>query len=258
VGEIYALASAGGAPGVTTAALALAFTWPSPVIVAECDPGGGDILAGLLGGQVPARQGLTEHAIEAGRGPQAAQSILASQLVPLDVGRRRMLLPGMTDPRQAMGLGSAWSAIATTLIGQPADVIADCGRLDAGDGQPLPVLRAARVVGVVLRPSLRQVWAARSRIDMLTRLLGGTGRLVLLLTGPGQHSAREIESALGVAVAGRLPADLRTAAALSDGAGGRRKLEAGQLVKSAGKAGEALRWHGQAGVSLTAEAGARL
>ena len=80
MGEIYALVSAGGAPGVTTAALALALTWPSPVIVAECDPGGGDVLAGLLGGQVPARRGLTEHAIEAGRGPQAAQSILASRL----------------------------------------------------------------------------------------------------------------------------------------------------------------------------------
>lgn len=258
MGEIYALVSAGGAPGVTTAALALALTWPSPVIVAECDPGGGDVLAGLLGGQVPARQGLTEHAIEAGRGPQAAQSILASQLIPLDASRRRMLLPGMTDPRQAMGLGPAWSAIAATLAGQPADVIADCGRLDAGDGQPVPVLLAARVVAVVLRPSLRQVWAARSRIDMLTRLFGGSGRVALLLTGPGPHSTKEIESALGAAVAARLPVDPRTAAALSDGAGGRKKLEAGQLIKAAGKAGEALRGHGQVGVSVTAEPGARL
>ena len=258
MGEIYAFVSAGGAPGVTTAALALALTWPSRVIVAECDPAGGDILAGLLGGQVPARQGLTEHAFEAGRGLHAAQSILASQLIPLDADRRRMLLPGMTDPRQAMGLGPAWSAIAATLAGQPADVIADCGRLDAGNGQPLPVLLAARIVAVVMRPSLRQVWAARSRIDMLARLLGGTERLVLLLTGPGPHSAKEIESALGAAVAGRLAADSRTAAALSDGAGGRRRLEAGQLLKSAGKVGEALRGHGYVSVSLIAEAEARL
>jgi hypothetical protein len=105
-----------------------------------------------------------------------------------------------------------------------------------------------------LRPSLRQVWAARSRIDILSRLLGGTERLVLLLTGPGLHSAKEIESALGAAVAGRLAADSRTAAALSDGAGGRRRLEAGQLIKSAGKVGEALRGRCQLGVSLTAEA----
>ena len=191
MGDIYALVSGGGAPGVTTAALGLALTWPSPVILAECDPSGGDILAGLLGGQVPARQGLTEHAIEAGRGLQAAHSILASQLIPLDVDRRRMLLPGMTDPRQATGLGPAWSAIAATLAGESADVIADCGRLDAGDSQPTPVLLAARTVAVVLRPTLRQVWAARSRVDMLTRMLGGTGRLVLLVTGPGPHSGKE-------------------------------------------------------------------
>lgn len=244
MGDIYALISAGGAPGVTTAALGLAFTWPSSVILAECDPSGGDILAGLLGGQLPARQGLTEHAIEAGRGLEAAHSILVSQLIPLDADRRRMLLPGMTDPRQATGLGSAWSAIAETLAAEAADVIADCGRLDAGDAQPLPVMLAARTVVVVLRPTLRQVWAARSRIDMLTRMLGGTGRVVLLVTGPGPHSAREIESALGVAVAARLPADARTAAALSDGTAARRKLVTGRLVRSAEEAGRALREYG--------------
>ena len=42
---MFALISPGGAPGVTTTALAIALTWPWPVIVAECDPGGGDILA---------------------------------------------------------------------------------------------------------------------------------------------------------------------------------------------------------------------
>jgi hypothetical protein len=258
MGNIYALVSAGGAPGVTTAALALTLTWPSPVVLAECDPSGGDILAGLLGGQVPARQGLTEHAIETGRGLQAAHSILASQLIALDCDHSRMLLPGMTDPRQAAGLGPAWSAIATTLADQPADVIADCGRLDAGDGQPLPVLLAARVVAVVLRPSLRQVWAARSRIDILSRLLGGTGRFVLLLTGPGPHSAREIASALDVQVSAQLPADSRTAAVLSDGAAGRRKLGSGQLIRSAERAGQALRGHGNDVVSPAVEAGARL
>jgi len=257
MGDIYALVSAGGAPGVTTAALALALTWPSQVVLAECDPSGGDILAGLLRGQVPARQGLTEHAIEAGRGLQAAHSILASQLIPLDRDHSRMLLPGMTDPRQATGLGPAWSAIATTLVGEPADVIADCGRLDAGDGQPLPVLLAARVVVVVLRPSLRQVWAARSRIDILMRLLGGIGRLVLLLTGPGSRSAKDIASALGVQVSAQLPADGRTAAALSDGAAGRRRLISGQLIRSADKAGQALRGHGHDVGARATEAGAR-
>jgi hypothetical protein len=258
MGDIYALVSGGGAPGVTTAALALALTWPSPVILAECDPSGGDILAGLLGGQVPARQGLTEHAIEAGRGLQAAHTILARQLIPLDGDRRTMLLPGMTDPRQAAGLGSAWSAIAATLASQPADVVADCGRLDAGDSQPLAVLLAARLVVVVVRPTLRQLWIARPRIDILGRLLGGTDRVVVLLTGPGPHSASEIESALGVTVSARLPADARTAAALSDGATWRRQLVGGRLIGAADKAGQTIRAHGRGDMPREAEAGAEL
>ncbi len=242
MGELYALVSAGGSPGVTTAAVALALTWPTSVVVAECDPSGGDVLAGLLAGLVPARQGLMEHAIEAGRDSRAAASGLGAQLVPLDAGGTRMVLPGLTDPRQAAGLASAWPAVAATLTAQQADVLADCGRLDAGPGQPLAVISAARTVAIVLRPSLRQVWAARARVDMLTHLVGGA-RLTLLLTGPGTHSAREVAHALGLPVAAALPADSRTAAVLSDGQGGQRGLTSGALMRSARSAGNALRGH---------------
>jgi len=68
---------------VTTAALALAFTWPSSVIVAECDPAGGAVLAGALAGHLPGGPGLVELAIEAGHSPHAATAGLAAQLVPL-------------------------------------------------------------------------------------------------------------------------------------------------------------------------------
>ena len=115
MGEVYALVSAGGAPGVTTAAVALALAWPSPAIVAECDPSGGDMLAGLLGGHVPAAQGLMEYAIAAGHNGQAAADSLGTQLVPLNADRTRLVLPGLTDPRQAAGLASAWPAVAAAL-----------------------------------------------------------------------------------------------------------------------------------------------
>jgi hypothetical protein len=242
VGELYALVSAGGSPGVTTAAIALALAWPSAAIVAECDPSGGDILAGLLTGHVPASLGLMEHAIEAGRDGSAAARALGDQLIPLDAGGTRMLLPGLTDPRQAAGLTSAWPAVAATLAAQCADVIADCGRLDAGPGQPLAVLTTARTVALVLRPTIRQVWSARSRVEMLTQI-GSGGRLTLLLTGPGTYSAREVAQALGVPVAAELPDDARSAALLSDGVGGRRNLTSGALLRSAGTSGQALRDH---------------
>jgi hypothetical protein len=243
VGELYALVSAGGSPGVTTAAIALALSWPAPAIVAECDPSGGDILAGLLSGNVPAAHGLMEHAIEALRSGQAAAASLPAQLMPLDNARTRMVLPGLTDPRQAAGLASAWPAVAASLAAQPADVIADCGRLDGGPGQPLAVFSAARTVVIVLRPTLRQVWSARPRVEMMSQLLGGSSRLTLLLTGPGTHSAREVAHALSVPVAAVLPADPRTAILLSDGLGKQRQLGGGPLMRSARTAARALRDH---------------
>ena len=241
--DLYALESAGGAPGVTTSAVALALTWPAELILAECDPSGGDILAGLLAGHVPADRGLMEHAIEAGRDGIDATAGLRGHLVPLDAGHPTYLLPGLTDPRQAAGLSAAWPAVAATLTAQQADVIADCGRLDAGHSQPMAVLSAARTVAIVLRPTLRQVWLARSRVDMLSQLLGGTARLALLLAGPGTHSAREVARALQVPVAASLADDPRTAALLSDGIGGRKTLRSAPLMRSARTAGSALRGH---------------
>ena len=43
--SMVALASAKGAPGVTTTAVALGAVWPRRVLVAECDPAGGDLAA---------------------------------------------------------------------------------------------------------------------------------------------------------------------------------------------------------------------
>jgi len=238
--SLYALVSAGGSPGVTTAALALSLGWPGQVILAECDPSGGDILAGLFAGHLPARNGLLALAIEAGQNPDAAAAALWTQLIELDDERGRLLLAGISDPRQGTGLGPAWPVLAATLAAQPADVIADCGRLDVGAG-PEPVLGVARLVVLVLRPSLRQVSKARARVEMLTQILGGTGRLAVLLVGEGVHSPREVSRALGIPVAATLPFDARAAAVLSDGAGSRRGLQARPLIRAAGPAGRALR-----------------
>ncbi len=249
MGSIYALVSPGGSPGTTTAALALALRWPVPAMVAECDPAGGAVLAGALAGHVPAAVGLMEHVIEAGRDPQAAASDLVAQLIPLDTGGACTVLPGLTDPRQAVGLMAAWPAVAMTLAAQQRDVIADCGRLDASDAQPHAVLAAASTVAVVLRPTLRQVWAARPRLEMLAQLLGSADRVVLLVNGPGTHPPREIADALGIEVAAVLPADTRSAAVLSDGAPRRRQFGSGPLMAAAKAAGLALRRHAAAQAS---------
>ncbi len=237
---LYALVSAGGSPGVTTSALALALSWPSQVVLAECDPSGGDVLAGLFAGHLSASRGLLSLAFDAGRGPDAAARALWPQLIELDDARQRLLLAGISDPRQGAGLASAWPALAAAFSSLQADVIADCGRLDAGEG-PLAVLTAARAVVLVLRPTLRQVARARARIEMLSQLLDGLQRVTLLLAGEGAHAPREVAKALGVPIAGALPHDPKTASVLSDGTGRRRSLAARPLLRAAAVVGRALR-----------------
>ena len=239
--SLYALVSAGGSPGVTTAALALSLGWPGQVILAECDPSGGDILAGLFAGHLPARGGLLALAMEAGHNPEAVAAALWPQLIELDDERGRLLLAGLSDPRQSTALAPVWPVLAGMLAAQPADVIADCGRLDAGGAGPEPVLAAASLVVLVLRPTLRQVSKARARIEMLAQLLGGSRRVMLLLIGEGTSTPREVARALGVPVAGSLPHDPKAASVLSDGAGSRRGLQARPLIRAAGPAGRALR-----------------
>jgi len=243
--SLYALVSPGGAAGVTTTALALALTWPRPVILAECDPAGGDVLAGLFAGHLPAPRGLLGLAFEAGRGTAAISAEPGGHLAPLDGSGSRMFLAGLSDPRQAPGLAPAWPAIARMLASQACDVIADCGRLDAGDGQPTSVLAEAEVAVMVIRASLRQVAAARPRIELLLQLRGGAGlagpgRLGLLLVGDKANGAGEIARTLGVPVLASLPSDARTAAVLSDGVGRRSSLADRSLMRAARAAGQAL------------------
>jgi hypothetical protein len=236
---VIALLSAGGSPGVTTAALALTLSWPSQVIIAECDPSGGDILAGLLSGHLPAATGLLPLALEAGAGAEVPADTLWRQLVELDQEHSRLLLAGISDPRQSAALQSSLPWIAEALQGMRADVLADCGRLDSV-AAVRPVLSAARLAVLVLQPTLRQVSRAVPRVEMLTNLMG-PGRVVLLLVGDGAATGRELAKTLGVPVAGHLPADPRTAGVLSDGRGSRRRLEERPLIRAAAAAGRGIR-----------------
>jgi hypothetical protein len=237
---LYALVTPGASAGCTTTALALTLTWPQPVILAECDPAGGDILSGLFAGHLPAPRGLLGVAFEAGRGVAAMSAEAGAQLAALDGSRSRMFLAGLSDPRQAPGMAQAWPAIARMLSSQPCDVIADCGRLDAGDGQPSAVLAESQLVAMVLRSTLRQIAAARPRIEMLAHLLGGADRLGLLLVGDKGHSYGEISRTLGVPVLASIPLDVRTAAVLSDGIGRRTSLADRPLMRGAQAAGAAI------------------
>jgi hypothetical protein len=234
---VIALASAKGSPGVTSTCLALAAVWPRPVLLAECDPSGGDITAGYLQGQSLGAGDLLELALAARRG-----------LAPDDVVDRCvrltdevLLLAGLTDPGQGAALAGMWPTIGAAFraLGErcPArDVLVDCGRLGEGAGL-VELLAGCDLLALVLRPTLRQIDAARGRIANLRRDLeqgGSAGPVIgLLLTGPGPHSDGEVSRVLGVPLWGALPADPDTAAVLSDGAGRRRGFDRAPLIRAA-------------------------
>src|SRR5213082_2278010 len=120
---LIAIASDKGAPGVTTAALALAAVWPRPVLLAECDPAGGDLVyrfPAVGGGHLDPRRGVLSLAVVARRGMQPQQVWEHVQRLHggLDV------LAGVTNAEQGAGLSLLWGPIGKALASMPlADVI---------------------------------------------------------------------------------------------------------------------------------------
>lgn len=168
--SLLAFASVKGAPGVSTAVLALGALWPRDVLVADCDPAGGDLSVrlprsdglpldpelGLLSLAASARRGLTASMI----GPNV-QTLLGG----LDV------LVGVRTPEQSQVVAPLWPALGPCLDGLAGvDVLADCGRLGADPGQ-LAVLRSARGVVLLCRPSVSSVMHLRERLTGLTAAL---------------------------------------------------------------------------------------
>ncbi|MEU3452593.1 ParA family protein [Micromonospora sp. NPDC006766] len=221
---IIALLSAKGSPGVTTSALAAALTWHRRLVLAECDPAGGSILAGYLGGALDGPRGIGELAVGELRDGNL-DTAFWSQLVDLDAPKReRLLLPGVVDPAQAGSVTPLWQRFADFFTGlekgvPPYDVLVDCGRLQVA-GPPWPVLRAAAVLLLVTHAHLPDLSATRATIRAVERDLTEhrvpPGTLRLLVVGDG-HSSSEISKALRLPVIARLPHDPRTAAVLSLG-----------------------------------------
>ena len=235
---IIALVAGKGAPGVTTTALACTLTWHRRLVLAECDPAGGSILAGYLGGALDGRRGLGEVAVAELRDGNL-EAHFWSQLVDLDAPKReRLLLPGVVDAAQAGSVTPLWQRIADFFASlergtPPFDVIVDCGRLHVAD-PPWPLLRSAAVVVVVTGARLADLSATRGAVRAIQRDFAEhrvpSGTLRLLVVGDG-HGKSEISKALQLPVIGQLPHDPRTAEVLSHGG----TIRAGRpLMRAAG------------------------
>ena len=196
---VLALTSAKGAPGVSTAALAMTLLWPRAALLAECDPAGGSsVLAGYLRGTVEHSRGLLPLAL-AHRHDELEQA-LWSQTVATDRHQpgpaadgpggpdRRWLLPGLSDAAQAPSTAALWGPLGSLLASlerTDVDVLVDAGRLGAAHA-PTALLRQADLVLLVLGTSLPAVAAARARLAVLREDLAATSTAG---SAPGRHRA---------------------------------------------------------------------
>jgi hypothetical protein len=241
---VYCVVSAGGSPGVTTTALALALSWPGEVVLAECDPAGRRVLPGYLaerfnGSPGPGLLGLAmalDHQ-HAGREPAVR---VEDFTIPLDERRRAWLLHGIRDPRHAHQLN--WPLLMDAFISASTasgmDVIIDVGRV-GGTDTPTALLQRADVVVMVLGRSLAQVDAAQPRLDALQSL---AQRIGLCLIGSGPYGTGEIRKALfGLPVVAELPHAPADARVLSDGASQRLSFRTSLLMRATTHLGEAIR-----------------
>jgi MinD-like ATPase involved in chromosome partitioning or flagellar assembly len=239
---LIAIASDKGAPGVTTAALALAAVWPRPVLLAECDPAGGDLVyrfPAADGGHLDPRRGVLSLAVVARRGMQPQQVWEHTQKLHggLDV------LAGVTNAEQGAGLSLLWGPIGKVLASLPqADVIADCGRLGA-DGPLYDLLAEATTVVLVTRVHVADVirlrdWAAAFAAAAASRGRRGFGVGVVVVADHKKFRAAlgEVQQVLGQAnaratVLGGIAHDVKGADLLGGEWGG--NLDRTLLIKTA-------------------------
>lgn len=239
---LIVIAADKGAPGVTTAAVVLAAVWPRPVLLAECDPAGGDLVyrfPAASGGRLDPRRGLLSLAVAARRGLAPQQVAEHTQTLRGGLG----VLTGVSTAEQGAGLEPLWGPVGATLAQLPhTDVIADCGRLGV-DGPHYDLLAQASAIVLVTRHNLAEVVRLRERIPALTVALGKRDRVVsaisvVVIAGhKGFHTAlAEVGQALGhgkgrINVIGGLAYEPRTARQLRGEWGGR--LDKSLLARTA-------------------------
>jgi hypothetical protein len=244
---VIALVSGKAAPGVTTAVCVLASVWPRPVLVADCDPAGGDVLAGWLSpwlteGWLRADIGLLSFATSTRHAPAGTAQALRGHCQHVYAAPRVWLLAGVRDAAQGASVGEpGWTRLADALaeISVEMDVLVDCGRL--GPASPWPVLAGAGTVLVAAQPTFRGVAGARAAIGGLDRRVDPAALgLLVCATNSAGRPAREAARALELPLLVQLPHDPAAASVFSDGAGPSRGLDRSPLVRAARTAADRL------------------
>lgn len=233
-----AVCSLKGAPGATTAALALTAALhrsQSDAVVVEADPAGGD-LAAMLG--LATDPGLVTLA--AASRHHSAWPDLQPHVQPLPGGGWVLLAP--TDPSQAYAaIRSLADRLVQALDGSVPAAVVDCGRWSPWS-PATPLLRQVSTTVVCIEATVQGIEAARVRADELRDATAG--RVGLAVVGQQRYSADEIATCTRLPVLGALPEDGRGLRSLLGATHFRPERTA--LVRSARSLADALNpWDGR-------------
>lgn len=248
---LIAIASVNGAPGVTSAAVAISAHWSSdeaaPTVV-ECDPKGGDL---ALRYGLKLHPGLSDVAAAIASGPRDPAGALAEGVQTIHTAASPVPVvvasPGGGETRSALPVLTGPDTKALNPAG--AVVVADLGRLDPA-GPAWPVAVSADLVLVVVDGTLGGVGHLRFRLDQL-RSLEALGTPVALAVREGDYTNRDVADAfraqgLDLRVLGPLGPTLSST---GSGRGRRRSRSAARWVALAAAVAEAA---GEGPLALTA------
>jgi len=230
---LLCLASLKGSPGVTTLGVAVAARWPEPWqrVLVEADPAGGDLAARY---RLPVTPGLVSLAAAARRSTNP--DVVSEHVQALPGGLPVVVGPTRSDQARAAlaaitgadGRAGVWGSFTGR---SDAVAVVDCGRLDP-DSPVRGVIAAADQLLILSRPRADELaHAADLAATGSGGILAGPAHVRLLLVGHGYPPA-EVEREVGLTVAGSIPWDPRTAAAVSGHATSRPRPRA-RLVRAA-------------------------
>ncbi|MFB7674106.1 hypothetical protein ACFC26_22105 [Kitasatospora purpeofusca] len=199
--SLIVIASAKGAPGASTTALAMAGVWPRQSLLAELDPLGSDLVyrqVAPTGEVLDPNRGMFSMALAARGGLTPDVIREHTQHLPGD----QEILVGLSRPEQGAAWGAHWDRLGRVLAAPGStDVIADIGRLYP-DAPTMALLPHASLVLLVARTTAEDLAHVRARATAVHQRLAAAGRRVapvgVLLVAPLRQQTQAADAAIRV------------------------------------------------------------